>query len=129
VPNPLLGPFRRRRAPVPGAGLPRAAGVPGEVVALRRSGEPLRVLVRVRREPCPHCGTGVRTASLWSTLRGRMELISWCGHCFNAACQRVRPTPEEWDGLHRACVALRQARPVRHFRCARHAVEHLERVT
>jgi hypothetical protein len=128
VPIPLLALLRRRQTALPVSDLARADGAAGEVLALRRSGEPLRVLVGVRRQGCPHCGTGVRTLSLWSTLKGRMEVISWCGHCFNAACERVRPTPEECDRLHRARAALREEQPIRHFQCARHAVEHLDRV-
>jgi hypothetical protein len=127
VPISLLALFRRRPASPAGPELPTSPSV-GEVVALQRDGEPLRVLVRVQREGCPHCGTGVRTVSLWSTLKGRMEVISWCAYCFNAACERVRPTPEECDRLLWARAALREERPVRHFQCARHAIEHLERV-
>jgi hypothetical protein len=127
VPIPLLALFRRRPASPSGLGLPSLGAAGGEVLTLRRDGEPLRVLVRVQREGCPHCGTGVRTISLWSTLKGRMEVISWCAYCFNAACERVRPTPEECDRLLRARDALREERAVRHFQCARHAIEHLER--
>jgi hypothetical protein len=128
VPIPFLALFRRHApAPLPGPDLSPVGDPSGEVLALRRSGEPLRVLVSVQRERCPQCGTGVRTNSLWSTLKGRMEVISWCGHCFNAACERVRPTAEESDRLHRARAALREERPMRLFQCARHAVEHWER--
>src|SRR4051794_16790306 len=53
----------------------------GEVIAIRRGSEKAKLLVGLRREACPHCHCGSLTVSIWSTLKGTTEQISWCGSC------------------------------------------------
>jgi hypothetical protein len=105
---------------------PAAFWIPDELVALRRRGEPVRLMVGVRRSRCPLCDTGTRTDTVWSSLRGRMESIAWCGHCFNAVSARVSPSPAELTQFVAVGAAYREGQPVRHFNCARDAARHVE---
>jgi hypothetical protein len=102
------------------------SGLAAEVIAIRRGSERTKVLVGLHREECPHCMSGTRTVSTWSTLRGTTERISWCQHCFNAQCILARLSDEERDQFEHACAAIEERVHVRD--CARHAVEYLQRL-
>jgi hypothetical protein len=60
-----------------------------EPVSLQPPRGLVRYLLDVSQERCCECDTGTRTLSVWATTRGRGELVSWCGHCFNASCDPI----------------------------------------
>jgi hypothetical protein len=107
--------------------IPVAEGWKYELVAIQpRRGLP-RFLISVRKRTCPSCAKGVRTISVWGTLRGTSEEVAWCGHCFNATCFPVRLNRQEMLRL----LALRElaaGRPVPScWEAVRPALEDLER--
>jgi hypothetical protein len=87
----------------------------------------VRYLLQVHRERCDCCGSGTRTVSFWATARGSGEAVTWCGHCFNATCQRVsldEPLRVRYKAVRQAVSRGRVSAP---WQAARPALEDLER--
>jgi len=98
-----------------------------EVVALRPCRGLRRFLVSVRKERCPDCGSGVRTVSVWSTVKEFAEQVAWCAHCFNATCRRVQLEPAERQRCHSVRDAVYANSTAACWEAVRPALEDLER--
>ena len=98
-----------------------------EPVQLRLLSGHRRVLIDVRREPCRDCGTGVRFTSVWACTRGRGEVVSWCGHCFNAICEAARLDGGQLERFQRVRGSLARGQSCRTWPAVRPALEDLER--
>jgi hypothetical protein len=98
-----------------------------EVVRLRTASGRVRFLLRVRRDRCPYCATGVRTTSVWVTRQGKGEVVAWCGHCFNATCEPVALDDEHQTRFAALCAVAAGEKPPRPYQAVRPAVEDLER--
>lgn len=124
----FFAPVRRR----PGKGSPvddgpRDSSWVNEIVPLVPMSGRVRYLLRVKRERCVHCPSGVRTVSIWVTPHGKGEAVAWCGHCFNASCE-----PYALDEEHRTRFAPIRERVLEGagaapWSAARPALEDLER--
>lgn len=98
-----------------------------EVVAMRPATGQARFLVTVRKEPCGACRRGVRTISVWSTLRQHAEEVAWCEHCFNATCRRVQLRAEEQQRFTALRSGVAAPPPGSCWNAVRPALEDLER--
>lgn len=98
-----------------------------EPVQLRLLTGSYRYLLDVRRERCPHCTTGTRVFSLWVCGRGRGEAVSWCGHCFNAVCEKADLDSGLKQRFHLIRAALDRGDAPRTWAAIRPALEDLER--
>jgi hypothetical protein len=98
-----------------------------EVVLLQLPARQTRYLLEAAQEPCRHCSSGTRTVSVWVTVRGYAETVAWCGHCFNATCERVTISGTQREGLERIRLAVDEGRVSRPWSAARPAVEDLQR--
>lgn len=98
-----------------------------ELTVMRPRKGRLRFLVSIEREGCPECGCGIRTRTIWVTMKGTAEEVSWCEHCFNAECapvQLAETAAERYQEIRGAIVA--DAAP-RVWDAVRPAVRDLER--
>ena len=98
-----------------------------EVVQLVPMSGRVRYLLRVKREPCLYCTYGTRTVSIWVTPQGKGEAVTWCGHCFNATCERFPLDDEHLMRFHVIREAASQQVPPAAWNAARLALEDLER--
>jgi hypothetical protein len=98
-----------------------------EVVQLRPRRGGVRYLLRVKRERCLHCPSGVRTVSIWVTPQGRGEAVAWCGHCFNATCDSFPLDDEHRERFDAIREALSAGQASSQWNAARPALEDLER--
>ena len=98
-----------------------------EVVRFRPPAGQMRYLLAVRREACCFCATGTRTVSFWATVRGRGEIVAWCGHCFNATCESAPLDDDQRARFHAVRAAETETRRGEPWKAVRPAVEDLER--
>jgi hypothetical protein len=98
-----------------------------EAVLLQLPSRQTRYLLDAAQEPCSHCPNGTRTVSTWVTARGFAEAVAWCGHCFNATCERVKISETQRERLQRIQAAVEEGRVSRPWSAARPAVEDLQR--
>jgi hypothetical protein len=98
-----------------------------EAVQLLPTRGRVRYLLEARRERCPYCSRGTRTVSIWATPRGWGEHVAWCGHCFNATCERMTLGENHRLRHEQVLSAVAQGRVSGPWRAARPAVEDLER--
>jgi hypothetical protein len=97
-----------------------------EAVLLQLPSGGLRYLIQVHQEPCTHCSTGTRVVSIWASIRGRCESVTWCGHCFNAVCEWVPADDERRRRFQLVQAAISDGRVSPVWRAARPAVEDLQ---
>jgi len=98
-----------------------------ELVQLVPMSGRVRTLLRVKRERCVHCPMGTRTVSIWVTPQGKGEAVAWCGHCFNATCERYPLDDEHRARFDALQTTVSEEAPPVPWRAARLALEDLER--
>lgn len=98
-----------------------------EPVRLRLLTGASRYLLDARRERCCECATGTRVISVWVCRKGRAESVSWCGHCFNAICEKADLSEAQRQRFQAIRLALKRGEAPRSWPAARPALEDLER--